>query len=166
MARTAAHHLDDVTGRVLRRAPGADAVVTRILAHRKRQERAAAEIEQGIQQLAELGVTQRDIAALVGLSQPEVSRRLNGRRRSAEVANLRELVDRRSAGELSSRELVEAIASAVEPRRRPGRISAYDGSSSASREAAELMKLYRSGAISRDEYSDVRAAIARRQKSR
>lgn len=166
MTVTQASGIDDVMNRVIARAPSARAVVTQIVSSREQQQRASREIERGIQRLATLGVTQRDIAALVGLSQPEVSRRLKREQLSTDIQRLHRIVERREAGELTSAQLVKALGSAVKPRRNPSRISAYDDSSTSSRSVAEVARLYKSGAITRDEYSAVRALLAGRQRSR
>ncbi|UDF14386.1 hypothetical protein LH407_05855 [Antiquaquibacter oligotrophicus] len=146
-------------------APSAGAVVRHLVTSKRQQDVATREIERGIRQLASLGVTQRDIAALAGLSQPEVSRRLKRQQLTVDVDRLRSIVAEREAARLSSDEMIRALASAMTARRKPGRISAYDGASTSSPSSAELMNLFRSKAISRDEYEAVRALL-RERKSR
>ena len=166
MTVTSAPAIDEVMYRVVKSAPSARSVASSLIASRDQQQRASREIERGIQRLASLGITQRDIAALAGLSQAEVSRRLKRTQLSSDIDRLREIVSRRETGALSSSEMVDALAAAVKPRRKPGRVSAYDGASTSSRALAELMQFYKSGAITRDEYSEVRSRLARRLKSR
>ena len=55
------------------------AAVLSVLHSREQQHLAEMELRRGIFDLADLGVSQRDIARLAGISQPEVSRRLTRR---------------------------------------------------------------------------------------
>ena len=158
-----------ILGRVTERASSrvaARRAVSSLVASRQRQELASREIEAGIQQLAAMGVTQRDIATLAGLSQAEVSRRLKRSHLSQGVEKVREIILRRADGGLSSAAMVTALAAAVGARRTPGRISAHDGASTSSRALAELAKQYKAGAITRNEYEGVRRRLAERQRTR
>ncbi len=158
-----------ILGRVTERASSrvaAQRAVSSLLASRQRQELASREIESGMLQLAAMGVTQRDIAALAGLSQAEVSRRLKRAHLSGDVEKVREIILRRAEGGLSSAEMVAALVSAVGARRTPGRISAHDGASTSSRALAELAKHYKAGTITRHEYDGVRRRLAERQRTR
>ena len=166
MTLTSAPGIDEVMHRVVKTAPSAKSVATSLISSRHQQQLASREIERGLQRLASLGITQRDIAALAGLSQAEVSRRLKRKQLTTDVERLREIVSRRESGEMTSSEMMDALTAAVKPHRKPGRLSAYDGSSTSSRTIAELMQFYKSGAITRDEYTGVRTRLARRQKSR
>lgn len=155
---------DDVLARVVERAPSrvaARRAVSTLVANRRRQELAAQAVERSIHQLAELGATQRDIAALAGVSQAEVSRRIKRRHLTTGVERVQEIALQRSEGRLDSAATVDALASAMKRRRSPRRISAYDGASTSSRTAAEFMNLYTTGVITREEYEAVRARLAK-----
>lgn len=158
--------VDAVMSRVITRAPSASAIVSSLLTSRQRQQVASREIERGIRRLAAMGITQRDIAALAGLSQAEVSRRLKRDHLSLDVERLRQIVARRDDGTLNSEQMMDALAGAIQPRRTPGRINAYDGASSSSPAIAELMNLYKSEAITRAEYAGVRTRLSERKRSR
>lgn len=156
-------NIDAVASRVVERAPSraaAQRAVTSLVSSRQRQELEARQIEKSIHRLAALGVPQRDIAALAGLSQAEISRRLKRANLSPGIERIHEIVLQRADGRLTSAEMIEALAAAVGSRRKPGRISAYDNISTSSRTVAEIMKLYKSGAISKREYDGVRARLA------
>jgi len=157
--------LDRVTERASSRA-AAQRAVSNLMASRQKQELASREIESGMLQLAAMGVTQRDIAALAGLSQAEVSRRLKRAHLSSDVEKVREIILRRADGGLSSAAMVTALAGAVGARRTPGRISAHDGASTSSRALAELAKHYKAGAITRHEYEGVRRRLGERLRAR
>lgn len=147
---------------VLERAtsPAARRAVKQLVESRRAQEAAAHQVDLGMQHLAALGLTQRDIAVLAGVSQAEVSRRLKRRGLSPDVERLQRIILERSDGKLSSDELVTALTRAVRPGRRPGRASAYDGMATSSSSVRQLMQFYRSGEITRHEYDAIRHRLA------
>lgn len=126
------------------------------------RELAELQIRRGIYQLADLGASQRDIARLVGLSQPEVSRRLRRRALAPEVVSPREVILRRAAGLIDSREMIETLSTMPLTAKVPGRSGAYDGAAAASGTAKQLMAALQDGLLTEGEYESVRTARASR----
>lgn len=134
-----------------------------VLHSREQQHLAEMQLRRGIFELADLGVAQRDIAKVAGISQPEVSRRLSRRRLTESQPSPREIVSRRQAGQIDSEEMVRELSEMHMTHRTPSRNSAYDAAAAMTGTAKELAAAFQDGLITEDEYERVRKAIAERR---
>lgn len=129
-----------------------------------REQRALGEwkIRQGIHDLDLAGWSQRKIARLAGVSQPEVSRRL--KRRSLEPGKVdpRDLIMRRATGQITTEEMVEGLQKLRTIGRAPTRASAFDSAASVTGNARQLVNAFREGLLSEDEYETLRKQFDRR----
>lgn len=170
-ARNAAGALpdDDVEGIVQAIAARSDrtpravrAAVVHVLRSREQQHLAEMQLRRGIFKLADLGMSQRDIAALAGISQPEVSRRLSRRELTTDRPSPREVISQRDGGQIDSEQMVRELSRMRMTHRTPKRGGAYDSAASATGTAKELAAAFQDGLISEQEYETVRKAIAER----
>jgi hypothetical protein len=137
-------------------------VVEDLIQSRDQRELAELQIRRGIHQLADLGVSQRDIARLVGLSQPEVSRRLKRHALVPGSVSPREVILRRAAGLIDSQQMIETLKTMPLTAKVPGRSGAYDGAAMATGTAKQLMAALQDGLLTEGEYEAVRNARASR----
>lgn len=142
----------------------AEAAIDEIAASREQRELAERRILRGIYAMHDAGLSQRDIARVAGLSQPEVSRRLR-RREVAPAADVtpREIILQRSAGEISTTEMLHLLTGMNFTSSTPRKRSATDGAAGALGTAKQLAEALHDGLLSDDEYEAVRRAISRRR---
>ncbi|UCR88317.1 hypothetical protein [Mycetocola spongiae] len=111
--------------------------------------------------LADSGVGQRGIAELVGLSQPEVSRRLRRRGLASTEDQVRELILRRHLHQIDRSGFFNALAR-VDFRPAPPRgAAAFDGGAGDAAVLQQLAEAYLEGILSRADYEQIRQNIAR-----
>lgn len=139
------------------------AAVEHVLHSREQQHHAEMELRRGIFKLADLGVPQREIAKLAGISQPEVSRRLSRRTLTTKRPSPREVISRREGGQIDSETMLRELSSMALTHRTPKRGAAFDGAASATGTTKELAAAFQDGLLSEVEYETVRRAIAERQ---
>lgn len=132
-----------------------------VMLGREHQEFADLKLRRGIFALRDAGVPQRDIARLVGISQPEVSRRLSRRELHPGSGNPREVILERQVGAISSAEMIRKLGSMVLTAKAPDEECAYDAAASMRGTAKQLMTAWRDGLITEDEYEAVRSALHR-----
>jgi predicted transcriptional regulator len=135
-----------------------DAVVTAIRS-RDRRELADLDLRRSIIRLDDEGVSQRRIAEIVGLSQPEISRRLKRRETTPMQATPRELVLRRAAGLMSTAAMMRELKSMTHTSVRPSGASVDDTAAGDTGSAPQLARAYQDGLLTRAEYDDLRRTI-------
>lgn len=159
---TSANDVDRVVEALARktgRQPGTvRKVIDDLVRGRDQRELAELQIRRGIYRLADLGASQREIARIVGLSQPEVSRRLKRRVLATTRLSPREVILRRAAGTIGSQEMLDTLSTMPLTAKVPGRSGAYDGAATATGTAKQLMAALRDGLLTEDEYEAVRYA--------
>jgi hypothetical protein len=159
--------VDAVSERSERTPATVRAAVEHVLRSREAQHHAEMQLRRGIFKLADLGMSQRDIAQLAGISQPEVSRRLSRRDLTAKRPSPREVISRRDSGQIDSEAMVRELSVMQMSHRTPKRAAAFDNAASATGTAKELAAAFQDGLLSEQEYEAVRKAIAeRRNRSR
>lgn len=129
------------------------------------QQLAKLKLNRAISALADAGITQRDIAAMVGMSQPEVSRRLKRRELHARRPGPRDVALERLAGDLTSEQMIKKLTEMRLTAGTPGKAGAYDGAASATGTKKQLMEALREGLLTDDEYEAVRAGRTRHHRS-
>lgn len=164
--RRTRHDVESLVDALTARMDGDTAAVRRavlsVLHSREQQHLAEMELRRGIFELADLGVPQRDIARLAGISQPEVSRRLTRRGLTASRPSPREVISQRQAGLIDSDAMVRELSTMAMTHRIPARDSGYDSAAAQTGTAKELAAAFQDGLISEREYETVRKAIAGR----
>ncbi|UAJ78990.1 Lrp/AsnC family transcriptional regulator [Leifsonia sp. ZF2019] len=140
------------------------AAIAEIAAGREQRELAERRIRRGIYAMHDAGLSQRDIARVAGLSQPEVSRRLKRREVvPATEVTPREIILQRSTGEISSTEMLKLLKGMTFSSSTPRKRSATDGAAGALGTTKQLAEALHDGLLSDEEYEAVRRAIARRR---
>jgi len=128
---------------------------------REQRELGDRKIRRGIFALHDAGWSQREIAKLAGVSQPEVSRRLKRRALESRNAEPREVILQRAAGQISSAEMLERLGAMPLTVKVPGRRSAYDGAATATGTAKQLVNALHQGLLTEAEYEQLRTARRR-----
>ncbi|ROP61111.1 hypothetical protein [Curtobacterium sp. ZW137] len=154
--------VDALTSRMDGNAADVRAAVLSVLHSREQQHLAEMELRRGIFELADLGIPQREIARLAGISQPEVSRRLTRRGLTASHPSPREVISQRQAGLIDSDTMVRELSTMAMTHRTPARDAGYDSAAAQTGTAKELAAAFQDGLISEGEYETVRKAIAGR----
>jgi len=127
---------------------------------RSQRELADVRLLRVLYRLADERVSQRDIARLVDVSQPEVSRRLKRRELRPVDRGPREVILERAAGELTERQMLAELGDFALTHTRPGMDAALDGAATSGGSAKEVALAYRQGLLTEDEYEQIRLALA------
>jgi hypothetical protein len=154
--------MSSLTGRVPASLDALRAAVESLIRGREQQQLAEMQIRRGIVALADLGVPQREIASLAGISQAEVSRRLARRALTAGSRSPREVILQRKAGVIDTAVMIDELARMTMTQRTPGRRAAFDNAASTTGTAKQLISALHEGLLTEEEYEAVRTAIARR----
>jgi predicted transcriptional regulator len=133
---------------------------------RQVRELADLKILRSIFKLNDQGVPQRRIADLVGLSQPEVSRRLKRRSLTPVDVSPREIALQRAAGLLSSAEMMRELSDFTYTSESPSRESAFDGAASSGGSSRQLTASFQEGLLSQEEYDALCGSIRTVRKAR
>lgn len=133
-------------------------------AYRSRERRELAELDtwRSILALADRHVPQRTIADIVGLSQPEVSRRLRRRDLVPRDAEPREVILRRAVGDISTKQMMDVLSSMPLTSSAPQGPARFDGGASTRGTARQLATALREGLLRRSEYERLRASVTLR----
>ncbi|MFZ4895414.1 winged helix-turn-helix transcriptional regulator [Plantibacter sp. Mn2098] len=151
--------------RLGRRAPtdqerqALESVVADAVRSRDRRHLADLDVRRSIFELADGGVSQRDIANLVGISQPEVSRRLKRRALTPVDPSPRELIQRRSAGLLSTEAMMEALSTMILTSQPPTRAARFDPGATSTGSAKQIAASFQEGLLSKAEYEQLRGVV-------
>ncbi|MGG7507457.1 hypothetical protein [Plantibacter sp. YIM 135249] len=117
------------------------------------------DVRRSIFALADRGMSQREIAKLVELSQPEVHRRLKRRELTEAEPSPREIILRRATGILSTEAMMEALTHMALTSQPPKPEARFDGSATSTGTAKELASSFQEGLLSKDEYEALRKSI-------
>ncbi len=129
---------------------------------REHQEYAELKLRRGIFALHDAGVPQREIAKAVGISQPEVSRRLRRRALRTQAVGPRDLILQRRVGAIGTEEMIRRLAAMRLTVKSPGKRAAADGAASTTGTAKQLVAALREGLITEAEYETIRKVMARK----
>ncbi len=129
---------------------------------REHQEYAELKLRRGIFALHDAGVPQREIAKAVGISQPEVSRRLKRRPLRSQAAGPRDVILQRRVGAIDTEEMLRRLTAMRLTVRAPGKRGAVDGAASVTGTAKQLVAALREGMITEAEYEAIRRVMARK----
>ncbi|WP_382309958.1 winged helix-turn-helix transcriptional regulator [Herbiconiux sp. UC225_62] len=133
--------------------------VQRALLSRSQRELADLHLRRDILRLDDEGLSQRTIAELVGLSQPEVSRRLKRRRLASFEESPREIILHRAVGDCTSEQMMQRLLAMTMTSSTPSADAAHDGAVSASGTAAQLGQAYLDGLLTEKEYDQLRGGV-------
>jgi transcriptional regulator with XRE-family HTH domain len=136
------------------RAAVADAVRSRGL-----RELAEIDVRRSIFRLADEGMSQRQIAQVVGLSQPEVSRRLKRRSFTPTEPSPREIILSRAAGVLSTKAMMDALGAMALTAEPPSASARFDGAATSTGSAKQLAASFQDGLLTKGEYEKLRKSI-------
>jgi ParB-like chromosome segregation protein Spo0J len=142
------------------------AVVVDAIRSRDLRELADLDVRRSIFRLTDEGVSQRQIAKIVGLSQPEVSRRLKRRSLTPVEPTPRELILRRAAGVLTTKAMMDALSSMVITSAPPSAAARFDGGATSTGSAKQLAASFQDGLLTRNEYEKLRKSVRTTRPSR
>jgi transcriptional regulator with XRE-family HTH domain len=117
------------------------------------------DLRRSIFRLNDEGVSQRQIAKIVGLSQPEVSRRLKRRSLTPAEPSPREIVLRRAAGVLSTKAMMDALSSMTMTSATPSEAARFDGAATSTGSAKQLAASFQDGLLTKNEYEKLRKSV-------
>lgn len=123
---------------------------------REQRELGERKIRRGIFELHDAGWSQREIAKLAGVSQPEVSRRLKRRALESRSTDLREAILQRAAGQITTEQMLERLSAMPLTVRAPGRRSAHDAAATVTGTAKQLVNALHQGLLTEAEYEQLR----------
>lgn len=135
------------------------AAVADAMRARAQRELADLELRRSIVRLGDAGMSQRRIAELVDISQPEVSRRLRRRELVAMEVTPREVILRRQAGLIGTRAMMNELSRMTMTTTPPSPAAAYDGSASTRGTAKQLTRSFQEGMLTKAEYEKLRKSI-------
>lgn len=133
-----------------------EAVVRDAVRSRNRLAVAALEMGRTIIRLHDSGLSQRKIAVIVGLSQPEVSRRIKRRSLVTAEPGPREIIMRRNAGEMSDKDMLGALTNMTLTSVVPSEEARFDGAATSSGTAKQIASAFQDGLLTKAEYERVR----------
>jgi hypothetical protein len=143
-----------------------EAAVIDAVQSRRTRELANLESLRAIRDLHDKGVSQRQIAKWVGVSQAEVSRRLKRRSALPGGVSPREIALRRAAGRISTEEMMHELSKLTYTSVVPDASAAFDGGASGTGTAKQLASSFQEGLLSRDEYENLRRSVHTVRKAR